>query len=279
MVVLAACGSSAKTTSSSGSSRSAQVLYTVKSGNLVETASGRATLTSTKKSKVAATVQIVGAEAAQVAAGQSVTMTFVNLPAGFGSGANGRPSGAPSPGSGPSGTGSQGNGGSQGFSAPGGQGGFRGKTATATVTGVEAGSNGAVKATISIAKLPAGVTTKYTGIAQIEVKVLASNVLIVPRAAIKGSGSNATVQLLQNGKTATQSVTVGQQTQTEAEITSGLSAGQSIVYTRTFSGFPGGRNGNPGQGGGFPGGQSGGFPGGQGGAAPSGQPGQTTGGA
>ena len=136
---------------------------------------------------------------------------------------------------------------------------------------MEAGSNGAVKATISIAKLPAGVTTKYTGIAQIEVKVLASNVLIVPRAAIKGSGSNATVQLLQNGKTATQSVTVGQQTQTEAEITSGLSAGQSIVYTRTFSGFPGGRNGNPGQGGGFPGGQ--------GGAAPSGQPGQTTGGA
>jgi macrolide-specific efflux system membrane fusion protein len=74
-------------------------------------------------------------------------------------------------------------------------------------------------------------------------------------------------------------VTVGQQTQTEAEITSGLSAGQSIIYTRTFSGFPGGRNGNPGQGGGFPGGQSGGFPGGQGGAAPSGQPGQTTGGA
>lgn len=280
MVVLAACGSSAKTTSSSGSSRSAQVLYTVKSGNLVETASGRATLTSTKKSKVAATVQIMGAEAAQVAAGQSVTVTFVKLPAGFGSGANGRPSGAPSPGSGPSGTGSQANGGSQGFSGgsggqtfsgPGGQGGFRGKTATATVTGVEAGSNGAVKATISIAKLPAGVTTKYTGIAQIEVKVLASNVLIVPRAAIKGSGSSATVQLLQNGKTATQSVTVGQQTQTEAEITSGLSAGQSIIYTRTFSGFPGGRNGNPGQGGGFPGGQ--------GGAAPSGQPGQTTGGA
>lgn len=288
MVVLAACGSSAKTTSSSGSRRSAEVLYTVKNGNLVETASGQATLTSTKKNKVAATVQIMGAEAAQVAAGQSVTVTFVKLPAGLGSGANGRPSGAPSPGGGPSGTGSQGNGGSQGFpggssgqgiSGPGGQGGFGGKTATATVTGVEAGNNGAVKATISIAKLPTGVTTKYTGIAQIGVKVLASNVLIVPRAAIKGSGSSATVQLLQNGKTATQSVTVGQQTQTEAEITSGLSAGQSIIYSRTFSGFPGGRNGNPGQGGGFPGGQGGGFPGGQGGAAPSGQPGQTTGGA
>ena len=46
----------------------------------------------------------------------------------------------------------------------------------------------------------------------------------------------------QNGKTSTQSVVVGQQTQTEAEITSGLSAGQNIVYTRTFTGrFPGPR--------------------------------------
>ena len=35
----------------------------------------------------------------------------------------------------------------------------------------------------------------YTGIAQIQVKVLASNVLIIPTAAIKGSGSSATVQL------------------------------------------------------------------------------------
>ena len=74
------------------------------------------------------------------------------------------------------------------------------------------------------------------GIAQIQVKVLASNVLIIPTAAIKGSGGNATVQLLAGGKTSTQSVVVGQQTQTESEITSGLSAGQNVVYTRTFTG-------------------------------------------
>ena len=65
-----------------------------------------------------------------------------------------------------------------------------------TVTAVSAGSNGAVTATITIAKLPAGVTAKYTGIAQIQVKVLASNVLIIPTAAIKGSGGSATVQVL-----------------------------------------------------------------------------------
>ena len=135
----------------------------------------------------------------------------------------------------------------------GGQGAFRGKTAQGTVTAVSAGSNGAVTATVTIAKLPAGVTTAYTGIALIQVKVLASNVLIIPTAAIKGSGSSATVQLLENGKTATQSVVVGQTTQGEAEITSGLSAGQSVVYTRTFTGrFPGSRSGQfNGQGGGY----------------------------
>jgi hypothetical protein len=131
------------------------------------------------------------------------------------------------------------------------------------VTAVSAGSNGSVTATVAIAKLPAGVTTKYMGIAQIQVKVLASNVLIIPTAAIKGSGSSATVQLLANGKTTTQSVTVGQQTQTESEITSGLSAGQTVVYTRTFSGRFGG---------GFRGSQSGGQGSTQNGTPPSGAP-------
>ena len=273
-VVLAACGSAAKTTASSASSsRGAQVLYTVKSGDLIESAAGRATLTSTKTSNVTATVQIMGTDAAQVAAGQAATVTFIKLPAG----AFRRPSSAASPGSGqgyggvPSGTPSPG-GGYFGGSGSGGQGGFfgggarfRGKQATATVTSVQAGQNGATTATITIAKLPSGVTSKYTGFAQITVKTLAQNALIVPRAAIKGSGSSATVQLLQGGKTVTQSVTVGQETQTEAEITSGLSAGQNIIYTRTFSGFPGAR------GGGFRHSGQGGFP-------SSGQSNATTGG-
>lgn len=286
VALLAGCGSLNKTTSSSspGTSRSVQVLYTVKSGDLTETAAGRATLTSTTKGKVTATVQVAGSDATQVAAGQSVTVSFLKLPAGFRVGANGRPSGSASPGTGgyygtrPSGAPSPGSGyyggsgsGGQGFFGGSGQGALtrNAKQTSATVTAVKAGSNGTVTATIAIAKLPSGVTAKYTGIAQITVKMLAQNVLIVPREAIKGSGSSATVQLLKNGKTVTQSVTVGQETQTEAEITSGLSAGDNVVYMRTFSGFPGARNGRPGEGsyGGYGGYQGGGsFPGGQGGS-------------
>ena len=276
--LVAGCGSLNSTTSSSkssaNSSRSVQVLYTVKSGNLVETVSGMVTLTST--SKRTATVQLSGSEASQVAAGQSVTVSFMKL--GKMSGGQGapsaRPSGMASPAAGSgaasgSGQGASGTSGGQGSFGGSGQGTLlrNAKQASATVTAVQAGSNNSVTATIAIAKLPSGVTAKYTGIAQITVKVLASNVLIVPRAAIKGSGSSATVQLLQSGKTVTQSVTVGQETQTEAEITSGLSAGQSILYTRSFTGFAGARSGASGYGGS---GQAGGSPGGQGGAAPSG---------
>ena len=42
-----------------------------------------------------------------------------------------------------------------------------GKTATATVTAVQAGRTASATATIAIAKLPGGVTAKYTGFAQI----------------------------------------------------------------------------------------------------------------
>jgi hypothetical protein len=251
-LVVAGCGSSSSSkAAASTTGRTAQVLATVRRGNLVDSVTGRVQLTSTT-GKAKGTVQVTGSSASQVAAGQSVTMSFFKLPAGVSPGAFGsgsaRPSAAPSAGSGGQGYYGSGNGsnGGQGFFGQGGQGGqgvFRGgKTAQGTVTAVSASSNGAVTATVAIAKLPAGVTTKYMGIAQIQVKVLASNVLIIPTAAIKGSGSSATVQLLVNGKTTTQSVTVGQQTQTESEIVSGLSAGQNVVYTRTFSGFPG-RNG------------------------------------
>ncbi len=254
--LVAGCGGTSKAATASGS-RTVQVLATVRLGNLVDSVTGRVQLTSTK-SKATGKVQVVGSNASQVAAGQSVTLSFFKLPAGvnpgtFGSG-SARPSVSPSPGSGGQGYFGSGNGtnGGQGFFGQGGQGGgglFRGgKTAQGTVTSVAPGSNGSVAATIAITKLPAGVTAKYMGIAQIQIKVLASNVLIIPTAAIKGSGSNATVQLLVNGKTTTQSVTVGQQTQTESEIVSGLSAGQNVVYTRTFSGrFSGGfRNGQSG---------------------------------
>jgi hypothetical protein len=278
VALVAGCGSSGKTATTSGG-RSVQVLATVSRGDLTESVMGRVQI-SLKKGTATGVVQVTGQNASQVAAGQSVTLAFFKMPAGVGQGygsgqGNGAGSGngsvpgggpvpsggsgqsngsAPSNGSGQGYGYGQGNGqsggagGGQGFFGQGGQGlTRRGKTAQGTVTSVKQGSNGSVTATIAIAKLPAGVTAKYTGIAQIQVKVLASNVLIIPTAAIKGSGSGATVQLLVNGKTQTQSVVVGQQTQTESEITSGLSAGENVVYTRTFTGrFPGSRSGQPG---------------------------------
>ena len=91
--------------------------------------------------------------------------------------------------------------------------------------------------------------------------MLASNVIIIPTAAIKGSGSPATVQVLSGGKTSARAVVVGQQAGTESEIVSGLSVGENIVWTRSFQrgGFFRGGSPFPGQGQqGFGGGQSGG---------------------
>jgi len=246
-LVVAGCGSSSKTAATSTTGRTAQVLATVRRGDLVDSVTGRVQLKKLK-AKTTAIAQVTGQNASQVAAGQSVTLTFIKLPSGVGQSQNGQGFTPPTGQSGqsPNGQGSAPPSG-QGAQAVGGLGALGGKTAQGTVTAVSADSNGSVAATIAVTKLPAGVTAKYTGIAQIQVKVLASNVLIIPTAAIKGSGANATVQLLAGGKTQTQSVVVGQQTQTDSEITSGLSVGQNVVYTRTFSGqFPGGRSGQSG---------------------------------
>ena len=308
---LAACGTSGTAASTTSGGRSVQVLATVRRGDLVQTVAGRVRLTSVTAGKVKGVVQVFGSGASQVAAGQKVTVVFMLLPSGargLGQGASSgmpsarpsaMPSGAPGYGQagqgaggyGQSGQGATGRGQGYGFFGQGaqsGRGALGGKIAQGTVSAVSAGSNGTVSATIAIAKLPKGVTAKYTGIAQIQVKVLASDVLLVPAAAVKGSGSSATVQLLQNGKTSTQSVVVGQKTQAEVEITSGLSAGQNVVYTRTFRGrFPGAPGsqyggqggsfqsgqGGYGQGGGYfqSGGQGGGY--GQGGYVQNGQEG------
>jgi hypothetical protein len=250
--LVAGCGSSSssKASASKTTGRTVQVLATVRRGDLVESVTGMVQLKGKTKTKVLA--QVIGQNASQVAVGQSARLVFFKGASGVGQGQSGQ---GFSP---PAGQGSQSQNG-QGFVPPSGQGGqsgglgaLGGKTVRGTVTSVSAGSNGSVTATIAITKLPAGVTAKYRGIVQIQVKVLASNVLIIPTAAIKGSGSNATVQLLAGGKTSTQSVVVGQQTQADSEITSGLAAGQNVVYTRTFSGpFPGASNG-PSGGQGFP---------------------------
>jgi multidrug efflux pump subunit AcrA (membrane-fusion protein) len=101
----------------------------------------------------------------------------------------------------------------------------------------------------------------------------------VSNQAITGSGSNASVQLVKNGKTVATPVVVGLKGSSRSQIVSGLKPGDMVKVTITLpalgassssssttsssssrlggaSGFPGGGSGFPGGGGGFPGGGS-----------------------
>ena len=130
---------------------------------------------------------------------------------------------------------------------PGGPGqGDRGGVA-GTVTEVTTNADGTATATISVDELPANATTKSSGFARIEVEVLASDVILVPTAAVEGSGSSATVRVVANGKTETRTVTAGRQSGAQTEIVSGLNEGENVVYTQAFQGFPGagGQSGMP----------------------------------
>ena len=142
--LVAGCGgsSSSKAAVAKTSGRTVQILATVRRGNLVEIVTGRVQLTSTK-SKATGVVQVTGQNASQVAAGQSVTLTFVQLPSGASQGQNGQGFTPPAGQSGQSQN-------SQGAQGIGGQGAFRGgKTAQGTVTSAKQGSNGSVTATIA----------------------------------------------------------------------------------------------------------------------------------
>jgi len=262
---LAGCGSKSSNTPAAAATPTAiQVMATATRGDLTQSTMGTAKVTkSGGKLLVVATIAAQGASS--VAEGQKATVFFLRggsfpqagqsgVPQPQGSGVpQGAPSGMPQP---------QGSGmpQPQGSGAPfpqGGQGGFpgglRGGTA-GTVTAVTNNSDGSAAATISVDKLPSGVRNGSSGFARIEVKVLASNVILIPTAAVKGSGSSATVQVSANGTTETLTVTAGQQSGGMTEIVSGLNEGENVVYSQAFRGFPGrGQSGAP-----FPqGGQSG----------------------
>ena len=270
--VLLGCGSKSSNTPAAGATPTAiQVMATATRGDLTQSAMGLAKVTKSG-GKLLVIATIAAQSASSVAEGQKATVFFLRgggfpqagqsgVPQPQGSGVpQGAPSGMPQPqGSGmpqPQGSGAPfPQGGQGGF--PGGQGGFpgglRGGTA-GTVTAVTNNSDGSAAATISVDKLPSGVKDGSNGFARIEVKVLASNVVLIPTAAVKGSGSSATVQVSANGTTETRTVTAGQQSGGMTEIVSGLNEGENVVYSQAFRGFPGrGQSGAP-----FPqGGQSG----------------------
>jgi len=245
---LAGCGSKSSNTPAAGATPTAiQVMATATRGNLTQSTMGTAKVTkSGGRLLVVATID--AQSASSVAEGQTAIVFFLRGGSFPQAGQSGMPqppgSGAPFP-----------QGGQGGF--PGGQGGFPGGQrggAAGTVTAVTTNSDGSAAATISVDKLPSGAKNGSSGFARIEVKVLASNVVLIPTAAVKGSGSSATVQVSANGTTETRTVTAGHQSGGMTEIVSGLNEGENVVYSQAFRGFPGrGQSGAP-----FPqGGQSG----------------------
>lgn len=275
-------GSSSATTPAAGATpTSIQVMATATRGDLTESAMGVAKVTKAGgKLTVVATVD--AQSAASVASGQSATVFFMpgggsmpqpgqsgmpmpqggGMPVPQGSGMpQAAPSGMPAPGGSgmpvPQGGASGApfpQGGQDGF--PGGQGGRGG--AEGTVEGVTINADGSAAATISVADLPSSAKAGSFGMARIEVKVLASDVVLIPTAAVEGSGDSAKVRVVSAGKTEERTITVGQQSGGMTEVVSGLDEGENVVYTQAFQGFPGGQGG---QSGAFPqGGQSGAFP-------------------
>jgi hypothetical protein len=240
------CGSSSASSSTGGpqggSTTSIQVLATVQRGDIVQSVAGSAKL-ATSDGKTVALVQVTQQNAASVVIGQKATVMVFRLRSGGQDYPQPNQSGMPQPGQ-------------SGMPFPqGGQGGFDGnrfggRGTAGTVTKVSTNADGSATVTVTLSKKPANASVSSTGFASIQTKVLASDVLIIPTAAIKGSGSSATVQVLSGGKTSTVSVEVGQQSGGESEIVSGLSEGQNVVYTRSFprGGFRGNDNGPfPGQ--------------------------------
>jgi macrolide-specific efflux system membrane fusion protein len=262
----AGCGGSGSTpaTSGQGAARSMQVLTTVQRGDLVQSVMGSVRLVVNKgKTTVVATVP--KQSAASVAAGQTAAVVFFTPRTGAQGGQSGAPfpqggqSGAPFPQGGQSGAPFP-QGGQGGFGQGGFGGGFRGRGTPGTVSAVRLNADGSAAVTIAVKKLSATATAKLVGFATIQTQVLAANVIVIPTAAIKGSGSAATVQVLSAGKTSTRSVVVGKQAGAESEVVSGLSVGENIVWTRSFPRggfFRGSGSPFPGQGQqGFGGGQS-----------------------
>jgi hypothetical protein len=280
--VAAGCGSSSGATPATGSQgapTSIQVLTPVQRGDLVQSAVGSAKLV-VSKGKATAIAQVPKQSASSVATGQTATVVFFQPRTGgqggtpFGQGGqSGTPFPRPSESGAPygqSGQGGFGGGGTGGFGGGGtggfGGGAFRGRGTPGTVSAVQTNADGSAAVTIALGKVPANATAKSVGFATIQTKVLATNVIIIPTAAIKGSGSSATVQVVSGGKTSTVSVQVGQRSGAESEIVSGLSVGENVIWTRSFqrggffrnggSPFPG--QGQSGSGGGTGSTQSGG---------------------
>jgi hypothetical protein len=269
-LLLAGCGSSSSAaTNQSQTAQTRQVLITVKRAEITKTVSGSLKIT-TSGSKPQAKVTVTGDSATDVAAGQTVTAMVGGFGPGNGSGGS-VPSGMPSPGSsgmpapgngqeggmppqgsgqeggtppqggampsagaGQAGTGQNGAGpGMGGFGA--GRGGTKGK-----VISTSTASDGTVTAVVRLSKMPSGAKVGSSGFASISVDVLASDVLVLPTRAIATRDGASTVQVLVNGDTVTRTIETGESGGGMTEVTSGLKAGDNVVYVISFPTVQGG---------------------------------------
>jgi membrane fusion protein, macrolide-specific efflux system len=277
LAAAAACGSSSAQSGSAQPGQSGQVqptamqvLTKVTRGDLTQSAFAPVKVR-TLGAKTVVVAMVPAQSASAVAKGQTATVVILNgsrgnFPqpgqSGFPQqGASGVPvpqgSGFPQPGqSGFPQPGASGAAGGQGGFPGGGQGGFfgggagsdfGGRGTPGTVTAVATNADGTATAAISLNEQPTDAKADSSGFASIQTKILASNVIIIPTAAIKGSGSSATVEVMTNGKTETRTVQVGQQSGSQSEIVSGLSEGENVVWYRSFPGFGNGQ-GQPGAG-------------------------------
>jgi hypothetical protein len=254
MLAAAACGGSGgtpDTTGQGGGATPIQVLTPVVRADLVQSVTGSAKLVASK-GKTAVVAQVPQASVSAVAPGQAATVAFFTPPAGGRSGApmpqggqsgapfpQGAPSGAPMPQGAPSGA-PMPQGGPSGAPFPqGGQGGFGGDASRdrgtpGTVTAVKTNADGSAAVTITLEKAPEGATPTSVGFATIETRILAADVIVIPTAAITGSGESATVQVVSGGKTSTRPIVIGQQAGAQSEVVSGLSVGENVLWTRSF---------------------------------------------
>lgn len=278
--LLAGCGSGGSSEATGARAAGAaptamQVLTRAERGDIVASVTGAATATVAQgKTTVVATVS--KEHAASVATGQKASVVLFpaganrgqappegQLPQGAPNGApvpNGAPSGMAPPASGQSGAPMPPDGANPG-AVPGGRdgfgsGSFRTRGTAGTVVAVALRADGAAAVTIKLTATPSNATDGATGMAVIATRVLAADVVVIPTAAISGSGDAATVQVLAGGQTTARQVQVGQQAGGQSEIVSGLEAGENVVWTRSFSGGarPGGSFRSSGQFGGGNGG-------------------------
>jgi hypothetical protein len=237
----AACGSSGTQEGAAQPGKVAptamQVLTEVERGDLTESVVAPVRLAAGGDDRVVEAT-VPAESAAAVAEGQTARVMVLT-------GASGMPQGPP-----PSGMPQPGQGGLAG-GAPGGDIGDRGTPGT--VTTVEANADGTVTATIRLDEALEDVGADTSGFAAIETRTVADDVIVIPTAALTGSGSSATVEVMAGGKTETRTVQVGRRSGSQSEIVSGLSEGENIVWYRSFPGASGsgqGQSSSAGQAGG-----------------------------